>query len=194
MEKVYVVSPPYLNDMQSQLSIVVGEYLKPFIASMIFGVDPQFLDMSSVTVARNVNLNHEYPGLEGEPRKLSLSTHMHFGDPFSLIVLIYLSKVDDESACFRAMRKQGTDDWLRLRPHSSLQAMTSLQTRVATYFPRAWAAEALALNYTEECVAGPPGTVVVFRPDIAHRASRPVGERKRDSVQLRLGIVRSSIS
>ena len=103
--------------------------------------------------------------------------HWDTGPPTRVKMLLYLSPVDREHACFVALRHNATGLPLVMdgsKPWGEQNAPAQV--------PKEWLLQAIEQGYRPTCMAGPPGTLNVFDPNIMHRASRPQPGKYRDAI------------
>ena len=165
----------------SLVSEMVHRHLRPHLARTVFGHDRY--NMST--------LGGEYPmlsrnrHLDGETlRTRSLLWHWDHVGPTQIKVLLYLTPVDRQHGCMVAMVHNVTGESYKLK---------GVEIRPFGYqgstLPKLWIAQMMAKGYRPTCLAGPPGTAVIFDPNIVHRGSRPAKGNSRDFVLFLFDIV-----
>ena len=164
----WVARPAY----QKLYKRLLKKHLLPYLQHTAFG-HAGFKQTTLGGAYPMLSRNHH---LQGESlRTRSMLWHWDHVGPTQIKVILYLSHVDHNNGCMVAMRHNITGETFKLQgsPFGKISTL-----------PKLWVAELMELGYRPTCLGGPPGTVIIFDPNVVHRGSRPAPGKHRDFVLL----------
>ena len=172
-----VKAPKQWYEMPSFHSLyteMVHRHIRPHLARTAFGHN--YFNMSSLggtypMLSRNMHL-------DGESLKTrSLLWHWDHVGPTQIKVLLYLTPVDRQHGCMVGMVHNVTGESYKVKGTE----INPFGYQGST-LPKLWIAQLMAKGYRPTCLAGPPGTAIIFDPNIVHRGSRPAKGNSRDFI------------